>query len=162
MPPAFDILIQDFFCRRLIEQQGVSPRTVEAYRDTFRLLLAYLPQRLGKPVPSLALSDLDAPIVLAFLTHLETERGNSPRSAQRPPGGSAPIRAVRGVSRPDRVASGSSGVGHSFKALCKAAARLPKPRRDAGRPYGLRRRDMVRAERPSAARRDVQHRGSCV
>jgi integrase/recombinase XerD len=80
MPPAFDILIQDFFCRRLIEQQGVSPRTVEAYRDTFRLLLAYLPQRLGKPVPSLGLSDLDAPTVLAFLTHLETERGNSPRT----------------------------------------------------------------------------------
>jgi integrase/recombinase XerD len=80
MPPAFDTLIQDFFCRRLIEQQGVSPRTIEAYRDTFRLLLDYLPQRLGKPVPSLALSDLDAPTVLAFLNHLETERGNSART----------------------------------------------------------------------------------
>ena len=73
MSPAFDTLIQDFFCRRLIEQQDVSPRTIEAYRDTFRLLLAYLPHRLGKPVPSLALSDLDAPTVLAFLGHLETE-----------------------------------------------------------------------------------------
>jgi FixJ family two-component response regulator len=36
MTPTFDTLVQDFFCRRLIEQQGVSPRTVEAYRDTFR------------------------------------------------------------------------------------------------------------------------------
>jgi integrase/recombinase XerD len=80
MSPDFDILIQDFFCRRLIDQQGVSPRTVEAYRDTFRLLLAYLPKRLGKPVQSLDLSDLDAPTVLAFLDHLETERGNSPRT----------------------------------------------------------------------------------
>ena len=43
MTPTFDNLIQDFFCHRLIQQQGVSPRTVEAYRDTFRLLLAYLP-----------------------------------------------------------------------------------------------------------------------
>jgi hypothetical protein len=46
MPPTFDTLIQDFFCRRLIDQQGVSPRTVEAYRGTFPLLLAYLPQHL--------------------------------------------------------------------------------------------------------------------
>src|SRR5262249_43214097 len=80
MTPSFDILIQDFFCRRLIEQQGVSPRTVDAYRDTFRLLLAYLPQRLGKPVPALGLADLDAPAVLAFLDHLEAERGNGPRT----------------------------------------------------------------------------------
>ncbi|AGA26504.1 site-specific integrase [Singulisphaera acidiphila] len=80
MIPSFDALVQDFFCRRLIEQQGVSPRTVEAYRDTFRLLLAYLPQHLGKPVPALGLTDLDAPAVLAFLDHLETTRGNGPRT----------------------------------------------------------------------------------
>jgi integrase/recombinase XerD len=80
MTPSFDTLVQDFFCRRLIEQQGVSPRTVEAYRDTFRLLLVYLPQKLGKTVPSLCLLDLDAPAVLAFLNHLEAERGNGPRT----------------------------------------------------------------------------------
>ena len=80
MTPPFDTLVQDFFCRRLIEQQGVSHRTVEAYRDTFRLLLAYLPQRLGKAVPSLCLEDLDADTVLAFLDHLEAERGNGPRT----------------------------------------------------------------------------------
>jgi integrase/recombinase XerD len=80
MTPTFDTLVQDFFCRRLIEQQGVSPRTVEAYRDTFRLLLAYLPRRLGRSVPTLCLADLDAPTVLAFLDHLEAERGNGPRT----------------------------------------------------------------------------------
>jgi site-specific recombinase XerD len=80
MTPTFDILIQDFFCRRLIQQQGVSPRTVEAYRDTFRLLLAYLPRRLRKPVTALALDDLDASAVLGFLDHLEDERGNGPRT----------------------------------------------------------------------------------
>lgn len=80
MTPSFDILVQDFFCRRLIEQQGVSPQTVEAYRDTFRLLLDYLPRRLGKTVPALGLEDLDADNVLAFLDHLETDRGNAPRT----------------------------------------------------------------------------------
>jgi site-specific recombinase XerD len=63
-----------------MQQQGVSPRTVEAYRDTFRLLLAYLPRQLRKPVTALALADLDAPTVLAFLDHLEDERGNGPRT----------------------------------------------------------------------------------
>lgn len=80
MTPSFDTLVQDFFCRRLIEQQGVSPRTVEAYRDTFRLLLAYLPQHLGKPVPAIILADLDAPVILAFLDHLEADRGNGPHT----------------------------------------------------------------------------------
>jgi site-specific recombinase XerD len=80
MTPTFDILIQDFFCRRLIEQQGASPQTVAAYRDTFRLLLAYLPGQLHKPVTALALTDLDAPAVLAFLEHLGTKRRNGPRT----------------------------------------------------------------------------------
>jgi integrase/recombinase XerD len=80
MTPTFDTLIQDFFCRQLIHQQGVSPRTVEAYRDTFRLLLAYLPQRLHKAMTDLSLADLDAPTVIAFLDHLEAERGNGPRT----------------------------------------------------------------------------------
>ena len=80
MTPPLDILIQDFFCRRLIEQQGVSPRTVEAYRDTFRLLLAYLPGWLRKPVPAIDLADFDAPAILAFLDHLETQRHNGART----------------------------------------------------------------------------------
>jgi site-specific recombinase XerD len=80
MTPTFDTLIQDFFCRRLIEQQGVSQRTVEAYRDTFRLLLAYLLQRLRKAMKDLALADLDAPAVIAFLDHREAERGNGART----------------------------------------------------------------------------------
>jgi integrase/recombinase XerD len=81
MTPTFTP-VRDFFRRRLIEQQGVSPRTVEAYRDTFRLPLAYLPRRLGKPVPSLGLDDLDAP---AVLDHLEAERGNGPRTRDARP-----------------------------------------------------------------------------
>src|SRR3954466_5255065 len=80
MTPSFDTLVQHFFWRRLIEQQGVSPRTVEAYRDTFRLLLAYLPQNLGKPVPAITLANRDAPVILAFLDHLEANRGNGPRT----------------------------------------------------------------------------------
>ena len=77
---AFPVLVQDFFLRRLVAQRGASARTVEAYRDGFELLLGYLEQRTGKPPSALCLADLDAPLVLDFLDHLETERGNSIRT----------------------------------------------------------------------------------
>jgi site-specific recombinase XerD len=80
MTPTFDNLIRGFFCCRLIEQQGVSQHTVESYRDTFVLLLAYLPGRLGKGATDLTLDDLDASNVIAFLDHLQTQRGNGPRT----------------------------------------------------------------------------------
>jgi site-specific recombinase XerD len=73
--------VQDFFLRRLVAQRGASARTVEAYRDAFELLLfGYLEQRTGKPPSALQLPDLDAPLVLDFLDHLETGRGNSVRT----------------------------------------------------------------------------------
>jgi len=61
-------------------QRNVSARTVASYRDTFRLLLGYAEIRLKKCAVSLAMADLDAPFVLAFLDHLENERGNSVRT----------------------------------------------------------------------------------
>lgn len=76
----FDQLVQDFFLRRLIDQRGASPRTVESYRDAFELLFAYVEQRLNKPPSALSLADLDAPMILDFLDHLETVRHNSPRT----------------------------------------------------------------------------------
>ena len=76
----FAQLVQDFFLRRLIAQRGASARTVEAYRDAFELLLGFTERRTGKPPSALALADLDAPLVLDFLDHLEIERGNAVRT----------------------------------------------------------------------------------
>src|ERR1039457_582389 len=77
---AFPVLVQDFFLRRLIAQRGASARTVEAYRDGFELLFGYLEQRTGKPPSALSLADLDAPLVLDFLDHIEAVRGNCART----------------------------------------------------------------------------------
>jgi site-specific recombinase XerD len=77
---AFPALLQDFFLRRLIEQRGVSARTIESYRDAFELLLTFAERRTGKRASALSLEDLDAPLVLDFLEHLEHERGNSART----------------------------------------------------------------------------------
>ncbi len=79
-PPSFASLLQGFFSERLMVQQNASPRTVTSYRDTFRLFLRFAQQRTGKSPTDLLLTDLDAPVVLGFLDHLEEERHNSIRS----------------------------------------------------------------------------------
>ena len=69
--------IEAFFTDRLTTQRDASPRTVAAYRDAWRLLLAYVHDRTGKAPSQLDVADIDAALVAAFLTHLEAERGNS-------------------------------------------------------------------------------------
>jgi integrase/recombinase XerD len=72
--------LQAFFTDRLIRQRGASPHTIAAYRDTMRLLLTFAQQRLSKPPSALDLADLDAPLIGAFLDHLQHKRGNSVRT----------------------------------------------------------------------------------
>ena len=73
-------LLQAFFTERLARQRDASPHTIAAYRDSFRLLLAFLHEQTGKPPSKLQLEDLDAARIAAFLGHLENERGNSVRT----------------------------------------------------------------------------------
>jgi site-specific recombinase XerD len=72
--------LEAFFTRRLISEKGVSPHTIAAYRDTFRLLLRFAHEQTGKQPAALEFEDLDAPLIAAFLDHLEHQRGNSPRT----------------------------------------------------------------------------------
>lgn len=58
----------------------MSPRTVAAYGDTFRLLLQFAERHTGKSPTRIKLVDLDAKLVLAFLDHLERDRKNGVRS----------------------------------------------------------------------------------
>jgi integrase/recombinase XerD len=76
LPP----LLEAFFTERLITQRRASQHTVAAYRDTFRLLLRFAQERTGKPPAGLALEDLDAPFVGAFLEHLQAARSNGART----------------------------------------------------------------------------------
>ena len=72
--------LEAFFITRLINEKGASPHTIAAYRDTFRLLLTFAQKRTGKQPCKLEIEDLDAPLIAAFLDHLEHDRGNSPRT----------------------------------------------------------------------------------
>jgi integrase/recombinase XerD len=72
--------LQAFFTERLARQRRASGHTVAAYRDTWRLLLAFASKRAAKPPSRLDFTDVDAPAVAAFLDHLENDRGNSIRT----------------------------------------------------------------------------------
>jgi integrase/recombinase XerD len=72
--------LQAFFTDRLLSERAASTQTIAGYRDTFRLLLNFAANRTRKHPCDLDLGDLDAPLVGAFLDHLERDRGNAVRT----------------------------------------------------------------------------------
>ena len=78
--PSFPFLLQQFFTQRLMQQKKVSPHTLCSYRDTFRLLLRFATKRLHTTPEQLAIEQIDAPFVTAFLNDLESSRGVSART----------------------------------------------------------------------------------
>lgn len=76
----FATLLEGFFTARLIQQRQASAHTIASYRDTFRLLLRFVQKRLHKAPSALALEDIDAPLIAAFLDELEKVRGVTART----------------------------------------------------------------------------------
>jgi site-specific recombinase XerD len=72
--------LEAYFTDRLIRQRRVSPHTIASYRDTFRLLLAYINRTTGTPPSRLEITDLGAATIGAFLQHLEHERASTART----------------------------------------------------------------------------------
>jgi integrase/recombinase XerD len=72
--------LQTFFTERLIRQRQASPHTIAAYRTTLRMLIVFAAARTSKSPSGLDITDLDAPLISAFLDHLEHDRGNSART----------------------------------------------------------------------------------
>ena len=76
----FPALVQEFFTDRLCNQLEASQNTIAAYRDTFRLLLRFASEQTHKAPTKLTVEHVNADLVGDFLTHVESERGNSARS----------------------------------------------------------------------------------
>lgn len=85
-------LLSMFFAHHLM-QRDASPHTVASYRDTFRLLVRYAHDVLGKPPQDLRFDDFDTDFLAAFLEHLESQRGNGARTRN------ARLAAIRSLSR---------------------------------------------------------------
>ena len=92
-------LLQGFFTERLCQQRQASFHTVAGYRDTFRLLLRFAQQRLGKAPSKLGVEDIDARFIGDFLSHLEKDRGR------------------HGVSRPDQGGRHKGDQGRGIRQI---------------------------------------------
>ena len=71
-----------FLRERLPLQRGASPHTCESYAYTFQLLFSFASARFKVTPSQLALEQIDAPLVMDFLAHIESEsgRGNCART----------------------------------------------------------------------------------
>jgi site-specific recombinase XerD len=77
LPNGLARALRDFFTEHLPRLRGLSPHTVQSYRDSFVLLLRFLAHR-GREVAALDLQDIGVQEVIAFLRHLEEGRRNVP------------------------------------------------------------------------------------
>jgi integrase/recombinase XerD len=69
-------LVQSFFVEHLRLVRGASEHTVRAYRDALTLFFVFLADSRRSSVAELRLEDVSAQSVLAFLSHIESKRGN--------------------------------------------------------------------------------------
>jgi integrase/recombinase XerD len=65
-----------FLRDRLPKEQAASPHTCDTYAFALKLLLEYASSRFRVAPSSLSIEQLDAPLVLDFLSHIEDQRGN--------------------------------------------------------------------------------------
>ena len=170
-------VLQAFFTDRLIAQRQVSGHTVAAYRDTFRLLLAFAQARTGTAPCDLRLDDLDAGLIGAFLEHLRNDRHNGARTrnarlaaihslfryaALRHPEHAALIQRVLAIppARFDKTVVSFLTAGEA-EALLAAPDRLPLDRPPRPRPARGGHPDRaagLRAHRAHPRRRAPGHR----
>jgi site-specific recombinase XerD len=111
-------LVQAFFTDRLLRQRRASPHTVGGYRDTFRLLLRFAAEQLGKSPSELEIEDLEAPFIGRFLDHLEAERGNTARTRN------ARLAAIRSFFRYVALNEPAHGL------LCQRVLAMPSKRHE--------------------------------
>jgi integrase/recombinase XerD len=90
--------LQAYFTNHAHAQRDLSPNTIAAYRDTWRLLIKYIATARNIPADKIDFAVIDAALVTTFLDHLQTDRGNgvTTRNARL-----TAIRAVIGFALPD-------------------------------------------------------------
>lgn len=72
--------IYRFFDQYLPRVKGSSDQTIKAYRDVFSLFLPFAANRLSIQIASLRVEHLSPEMLLSFLDHLESDRGNVVRT----------------------------------------------------------------------------------
>ena len=68
--PSFSYITTRFFQVYLSGERGYSENTITSYLDTFKQLLVYCKETLGKTPDKLSVSDISKDVVLDFLKRL--------------------------------------------------------------------------------------------
>ena len=125
--PNFGVLLERFFTQRLMQQRRASAHTIASYRDTFKMLLQFVHKRLRKAPSALALDDIDAPLVMAFLDEMESSRGITRPHAQPAADGRALVLPLRGLRGAVALGADPARAGHPGQAVHARAGALPEP-----------------------------------
>jgi site-specific recombinase XerD len=72
--------LETFLREHLPRDRRLSVHTIETYAYAFQLLVCFAAKRLRVAPSALQIEQLDAPLVLAFLQHIETDRHNLPQT----------------------------------------------------------------------------------
>lgn len=72
--------LSNFLREYLPRDRAASKHTCETYAYSLMLLLRFAAERLSVTPSQINLAQIDAPLVLAFLTHIQNGRGNTARS----------------------------------------------------------------------------------
>lgn len=72
--------LSTFLREHLPSERRASRHTCEAYAYSFQLLVCFVADRLRTRPSRLEIEQIDAPLILTFLEHIERERGNSART----------------------------------------------------------------------------------
>ena len=72
--------IHQFFSKYLPHIKALSPHTIKAYRDCFKLFLPYAANYHGIKISSLQIAHLSVEVILDFLDSLEKQRHNSAKT----------------------------------------------------------------------------------
>src|ERR1700756_3726873 len=72
--------LSSFLREHLPKERRASQHTCESYAQAFQLLLCFASRRLKVKPAKIEIERLDAPLILAFLEHLERTRANSART----------------------------------------------------------------------------------
>lgn len=73
----FSYIVTTFFTSYLARERGLAAHTVASYSDAMRLLLDFAGKRCGTEIGKLRLEQLDRDLIVGFLDHLESTRGNA-------------------------------------------------------------------------------------
>jgi site-specific recombinase XerD len=95
--------VRRFLLEHAASERNLSPNTRASYRDMLVLLLPYVAKRKGASVDTLAVTDLSAEAVRAFLAHLESERQCSTATRNQRLGSIHALARFIGAHSPEHV-----------------------------------------------------------